>query len=118
MRPENVIEKKKQEQAEREKQIEKSLGLRDIGISVDTDKTELVNDGQKAATITVTATEIESNEEANLVITGDSYPITLYPNKPYTDVLTTTRDAGSTITVRVTGEFVEPEPATIEVVSQ
>jgi len=75
----------------------------------------LQNDGTDSKTITVSHPYSEERD-AVLIVGDESFDVTLVPGENYTETMTTTKDAGSTITVSMAGNFLGPDAVSVEVV--
>jgi hypothetical protein len=78
----------------------------------------IANSGSDTVTISLTLNEdAEADRDVTLAIDGGSYERVLTPGEPTTETVTTTKPAGSTITVSVRGDQVTRTSTTIAVVS-
>lgn len=83
-----------------------------------TDADRLVNDGADEVTIQITLNaDADSSRDAQLTIGGETFPLTLEPGVETSEVVTTTKQAGSTITIRLDGDGIQRAETEIEVVA-
>jgi len=83
---------------------------------IDSDKSQLENDGQDGAALTITTTARET-VDIDLIIDGNLFmTATVGPDEQHNETMTTTKEAGQTITIDVESEN-GSDTASIEVVS-
>jgi molecular chaperone DnaK (HSP70) len=75
---------------------------------------QLINDGTDTETITVSSS-VSRDIDAILEVDGTEFPVVIPASSEYTQNVTTTKTAGSSIEVRLMGIFNEPTAVTIEV---
>lgn len=90
--------------------------INDINATLAVEDGKLTNDGTETETLTVTH-DSSTKREAILQVAGSSFNVTLVPGEDYTQDMTTTKSSGSTIEVKLLGNFIEPDAVTIEVVA-
>lgn len=78
------------------------------------DDGSLTNDGTETETVTVSHS-FNTEQEAVLIVGETSFSVTLTPGENYTESVTTTKSAGTSITVSLVGNFLGPNPVEIEV---
>jgi len=87
-------------------------------VTLDLSSDTIINDGSDVVTISSTLdSAADSNRDVILAVDGAEFVKTLSPGEADTEDLTTTKDAGTTISITISGDDIQTATAEIEVVS-